>query len=344
MRESVRWYLLVFAVFMAVSSRGAAGEGTAINQAWLAKTRTEVKSVYDKYQALSMRIEAEYEIRSDKTPGSTGTIPFYPQTRRERSIRLGDNIILEQIRNLDGKDGKPNIQQIQLECDNNDYHFTLIKSKENSPYAMKDYALGKRKLPLSKRSAGLQDTVFSYFRHILGAVEDDGEYTLRALQFDDAKGLLRIECKFGTGATFAEEQIFVDPSHGWRVIERRVETPYASGTDRWTYGVTVGGLEFPNEFKNLTTYKVDKAPPNQDITGRLISLKVTDKTPDDFRLSAFGFSEPVDAPPPPPRPTRWYLWLLAAAGVCAALSFGFAYLRRRRLARNASTSLQGERL
>lgn len=323
-----RWWV---ALFLALACDGVAYPqgGEAVDPAWLVKARTEIKALYGKYQALSPRLEAECEYRSDKAPGSVGTIPFRPHTRRERTVRLGDNIILEQTRILDGA---PNRPQIRLQCDNSDYHFTLSKSREDAPYALVEYAPGKRKLPLINQGSaqGWQNQGFSYLHAALGAIENDGKHTLRALQFEDAKGLLRIEYTTAAGdSSIIKDQIYVDPTHGWRVVERQVETPSASGTDRWNYGVTVGGLEFPTEFKNQTTYKVAKAPPNMEITGRLINLKVTDKTPDDFRLSAFGIPEPVDVAPPPKR-TRWYLWLLVAAGACAALSFGFAYLRRRR--------------
>jgi hypothetical protein len=150
--------------------------------------------------------------------------------------------------------------------------------------------------------------------------------------------MLRIEFTSVTG-TPAENVIYVDPSHGWRVVERRVEASTAAETDRWTYGVVVGGVEFPSEFKTLTTFKGASAPPNMEITGRLIRLQVTEKTPEDFRLSAFGIPEPVDVGPPP-NPTRWYLWLLAAAGCCAAFSLGFAYLRRRQR-RHAAAPVPG---
>jgi hypothetical protein len=87
-------------------------------------------------------------------------------------------------------------------------------------------------------------------------------------------------------------------------------------------------MEFASGEKLQTIFKIAKAPPGSEITVRVLSLTLTDKTPDDFRLSAFGLPEPADATLPT-KPTRWYLWLLVAAGVCAALAFGFASLRRR---------------
>jgi hypothetical protein len=48
---------------------------------------------------------------------------------------------------------------------------------------------------------------------------------------------------------------------------------------------------------------------------------------EEFRLSAFGIREPVGVVWEKPTPT--YVWILVAAGVAAALAFGFRYLARR---------------
>jgi hypothetical protein len=317
------------AMFVALVSVGVARaeERAAIDPAWLDKARTEIKAVWEKYEALSLHLEEEGEIRSDKVPGSTGTLAvFRPQTRRERKVRLGDNVILEQVRILDDQPNKP---QIRLECDNSDYAFTLGKSQEDSPYALVEYAPGKRKLPLVRRGFAFVDFAFQSLHDALGAIENDGQHTLRALRFDETRGLLRIEFENVTQGITSQRALFLDPGQGWRVVEGRSESSYLVGTTRWTYGAVVGGIEFPTESKGLTTHKPGREhPPDFETTGRLIRLQLTDKTPADFRLSAFGFPEPVDVAPPP-KPTPWYLWLLAAAGACAALSFSFAYLRRR---------------
>ncbi len=59
--------------------------------------------------------------------------------------------------------------------------------------------------------------------------------------------------------------------------------------------------------------------------------EVNDSVPDtEFTLSAFGLPEPVGNTNPVPAPSRWYLWVLAAAGACAALAVGFRLLGRRK--------------
>lgn len=339
MRTRTGLYLFIMLIVVASSRSVLAKDGAVIDQVWLTKARGSIKSIHEKYKALCPRLEAECEYRYDKSPRSARTMTFQPHIRRERTIRLGDNMILEQLRILDGK---PDQLQIRVQCDNSDYHFTLGRLKESSPYALTEYAPGKRKLPLVRqgRAQGWHNEGWSHLRDALAAMENDDKYNLRSLRFDETKGLLRMDFTNSAGNSLAEEQLSLDPGRDWRVVERRVETTSLVATNRWTYGVSVGGLEFPTDLKNHTTYKDANSLPNMEVTGRLISLKLTDKTPDDFRLSAFGLPEPADVPPPP-KPTPWYLWLVAAAGVCAALSVSFAYVWRRRQARLAPAAVQG---
>jgi hypothetical protein len=327
---------LVGLVALALAGRARPADGPMIDPTWLAKARTEIKVVIEKYDKVSSRLEESSEIRSEKVPGSSGTIPFRPHTRRERVVRLDDNVIFERVR-ID--DDKPNSPKIVLECENSDYHFKLGKLGEKAAFAYLGSTLGKPKHPALGQQGGVYLAVRWYLGEALGAVENDGKHTLRALRFDETSGTLRIDYRHATDPP-ADTQLLVDPSHGWRLLERRVETPSLVGTERWSYGTTIGGMEFPTGAKNLTTYKVAKAPPNLEITSKVTSIKLTDKTPADFRLSAFGFPEPMGAPPPP-RPTRWYIWISLAAGGCAALALGFAYLRRRSQGRLASGAVPG---
>jgi hypothetical protein len=337
MLARTKCYALVLLAALAFTGGARPGKGAAIDPVWLAKASSEGKAAYQKYKALSLHMEEESSIEIKRASSSTEKAPLHPQSNRERIVRLGDNVFREQIRILDGL---PKSCQIQLQCDNSDYHFTLRKTKEDSPYALVDYTQGGRKIPLSRQDPGLPNEMLHHLRDALAAIENDGTYTLRGVRFDAMKGLLLIEFGEGAGNTAVEDQVYVDPNHDWRVVERRVKTPTLVSVDRWAYGVSVGGLEFPTEFKSSIKYKDAKAHPDMEIIEQLVSLKLTDKTPDDFRLSAFGLPEPVDVAPPA-KPTRWYLWILVVAGVSAALSFGFAYWRRRRQARLLPTPLPG---
>lgn len=326
MRRKGNWYLVVLLVLVP-GSMARPANGPSIDQAWLERTRTEGQATYAKYLALSDHLEQVWEIRADKAAtAGPGKGTFRPHVRRVRVCRLGGNVLEERIQ-FDA--AAPKVPQISLRCDNQDYHFSLRQAREGGLYALRDYALGKRKHPLTEYAHSIHGISQSYLHDVLLAIEKKNQYTLRALTFDKATGLLRAEVAGMAGNTPAQSRISLEPNHGWRVVERWVETPYLVARDRMTYGVTVSGVEFPTESKNLSTYKVAQAPPNLAITTRLISLKETDKTPADFRLSGFGLPEPVDAPPLE-KPTRWYLWILLAAAACGVLACGFAYVRHRR--------------
>lgn len=326
------------ALFLGLGFGSAACRGeNAIDPVWCAKAQIEGKAVYEKYLALEPRLEEVSECRAVRLDGGTGGGGgFSPHTRRERVVHLGDCILHERVRIFDDQPSKP---KIRLECDNPDYHFTLGKQKEDAPWALTDYGRGAGKYPLITQGFGQPSSVFSDLREAIAAATKDSKYILRALRFDAKKGLLRIDFAFHIGQDAVEKQVFLDPNHEWRVVESRVETPNAIGTDQYTYGTSVGGVTFPTEVKGTSRIKVAKGPPDTVTTTRLISIKLTDKTPDDFRLPAFGFPEPEDVPVRA-KPVPLYVWIVAAAGGCAIVAFGFGYLYRRR-SRRAAVGLQG---
>jgi len=319
MRAIGRWYLALVAALCSGTAAHTRG-GEAIDPIWLAKARTEVKEVSEKYKALAERLDEESEYRMDKVPGSIGKMPFNAHSGRRRVVRLGDNLMCEKIVTWDNE---PNKVEIRLQCDNSDYYFTLNKTREDGPYALIEYGPGKRKRPLSQPS--LHDGAYYYLNNSLAAIDNHDKYALHKLRFDDAKGLLLVEYTDRAGNQI---QTYLDPSHNWRLVELRSETPSGIGTERWSYGITIDGLEFPTECTSLATYKSADFAPNVTLTIRLIRLGITEKTPRDFRLSAFDLPEPIDVAPLP-RPTRWYLWIAAATLSAAALSILFAWLKRR---------------
>jgi hypothetical protein len=78
---------------------------------------------------------------------------------------------------------------------------------------------------------------------------------------------------------------------------------------------------------DVITPSVGDDPPHV-IHGIPLKIAKTTKAPGDFRLSAFGLPEPVEFPQE--RRVLTYVWVLAAAGVCAILAAVFRYLARRR--------------
>jgi hypothetical protein len=298
-----------------------------IDPVWLERARTEGKAAYAKYAGLVERLEESSEIRSDKASGTPeGEIPFSLGTRRDRVVRLGDNAIIEMTRTFDDK---TIATQIRLECDNADYNFALAKSREDGPYALHNYQLGARKLPLIERGGvGVHTIAYGELLPALKAAEGDQAMRLNGLHLDEPSGLLIFDFAHTAKDNPAERKVWIDPRQGWRVVEAHVSTPSLTGVTRATYGTEIEGVSFPVRTDHQVTYKVAKAPPNLVITSRVLDIKLTTKTPADFRLAAFGFDEPGEVAPQP-KPTPWYFWLLVAAGVSGALALGFTLLRRR---------------
>jgi hypothetical protein len=337
MHMSWRWRVVVFMI-LGLGGVARSAADPAIDPIWLARAKDEGEKAHEKYQALITHLEEEYESQTAKAPGSSGRIAIREGIQRMSLARLGDNIIYKRVYIPTGASNKP---QIRLQCDNNDYHFTLQQSREEASYTLAGYEVGKRRLPLTQYAARFGSPVYGKLRQALDAVKGEDKSTLQILRFDEAKGLLRIEFKNLVVKKFpAVHKMWVDPSHGWRMVEYQSRFDTSVETARMSYGVAVEGVEFPSEIKTVDRFTQANGRPDFETTERLISVKLTDKTPDDFRLSAFGLPEPVDVTPLA-KPTRWYLWILVVAGVSAALSFGFAYWRRRRQARLLPTPLPG---
>jgi hypothetical protein len=86
-------------------------------------------------------------------------------------------------------------------------------------------------------------------------------------------------------------------------------------------------IKSKTESVNNYFYKVKKKL--QGTTKIEYDLKVDDSVPDsEFTLTAFGLPEP-GGEESVKKPIPLYMWILASAGVCAVLSWGFRYLLRR---------------
>lgn len=321
-----------FALLLSAALAGPlfAADTPAIDPAWRERALTDGRAAHERYLELSERLEVVSEVSYAARPGSSGARPFQASTRRVQTVRAGDCMFREETRTAEGPKAPP---ETRLECDNADYHFTLAKGRAG--YSLADYSLGPRKIPLTRQSAGLpHETAFAELGNALEAIAGGGKYELKVLAWDKTKGLLRIGYTYTIDGPPVVNDLWVDPEHNWRVVESRGETKSGVFTDVYSYGHSVGGLDFPTGFKNHSHYKVNPAPPDLEITGKVISVAVADREPKDFRLSAFGLPEPVDAPPPRHSRTGWFV---SAAVALAVLALGFGYLARRR-AKSASTS------
>jgi len=310
---------------------------TGVDPAWRERLRTDARDAYQRYLAVANRLDEQIEVRTAPAAGGAAGQKMRPHTRRERFVRSGPNTLAEHVRVYDDDPQNP---QIRLECDNPDYYFTLTKAREDAPYALVKYALGKRDPPLADRGGRIHGLVFDYLKDVVTAAEGGGPRTLTGVRQDPATGLVQATYTLKAGDTPVERRAFLDPAHGWRVTEVRTETPSLSNVDRISYGHSVSGQDLPAEVHTLTTYKVSNGPPPMDIDARVVKVSLADTSDDAFRLSAFGLPEPADAPARPKSAPR-HLWLLGAAAVCAAGSLGLGYWYRRRAQARAACARKG---
>jgi hypothetical protein len=301
----------------------------AVDAEWLAKGNSEGAAIVAKYQALFVRLDETQEL----TVGNEN--PRGIRTMTTRSVRLGDNTMLEE-----GTTYRDPAKQrsLTLECDNADYHFSLGKTSPSSPFALTLYAPGERKLPLWKRAGGLPGEAYYHLKDAIEALAPDNRANLRAVRFDPKAGLLSIEHERPGSKPRVKEHVIIDPEKTWAITRRQAETPHAVISTDYTYGTVIDGLHYPNGSTSSTTPKPGSPLKPMRFVVRVLDIKRTEKSPEDFRLSAFGMPEPTGAAPPP-KPTPWYPWMLAAAGACGALALGFAYLRRRLKVRRSANPL-----
>jgi len=303
-----------------------------VAQAWVERVKTEGKAAYDKYAALALRLDETAEVKAKKIGTWSGKMQMFTGVRRERYVRLGDHVILEKATLPDEKEDTP---RYSVECDNPDYNFALGKTGGDRPYALRDYRLGARKLPLAAQSnIAAHDQAYSEIKHVLAAIDGTGDHALAGLRFDAGMRLLVADLRVKAKNSDIKITLIIDTTAGWRFAERRVDTKHAFGSSKFTYGKVIDGVArvaLPELIEEEVRYKSPDTSPDMSFTTRVLEVKVTDKTPADFRLSGFGLPEPADAPPPPP-PPRWHLWLLGCAAITAVLAFGFAWLRRRYMA------------
>ena len=139
--------------FVLVLTTYARSEQRPIDRDWMAKTKNEITLLVERYQSVASRLEEECETRYEykEQSGKPKSSGYQAHTLIQRSSRLGDNVILERTRNFDAE---PDRRQTQLECDNEDYNFNLIRSQPDGPYALVGYVPGIRKSPLAVRWSG----------------------------------------------------------------------------------------------------------------------------------------------------------------------------------------------
>jgi hypothetical protein len=321
--------LLIAAALISLSGSASAQVPAKIDEHWLAKCQAEGTAALAKYAALVPYLDETEEISYDSPkPGELSTIT-------SRGVRLGETALLEERRRYLGVAKQP---ELTVACDNEDYIFNLANATPSSAFTLTRYARGSRKLAVWKTVGCVHGEAFYTLKLAIEALAPSNRANLLSVRFDQETALLVIEYVRVLPKDRISIRTFIDPDKGWIIRRDQAENTYAFSTLEFSYGKVVEGLTFPTGKTSMRTPKTsgdDK--PSRAVT-RVLDLKRTTMSAEDFRLAAFGLPEPADVAPRQ-KPTPWYLWLVAAAGVCGALGFAFDYLRRRRKrARTADTA------
>ncbi len=132
----------------------------------------------------------------------------------------------------------------------------------------------------------------------------------------------------------------IDPASDWSVVESVGTTKLPEGTAETKHSFVtrnVNGLTLVTRHTQETIAQV----PGKTVKTRIVSefnpRLAAGPDSDEFTLARYGMPEPLNAAPPPPKPTPLYVWLLTAAGLFLLLAVGTRWLLRRRL-RNTQTT------
>jgi hypothetical protein len=317
MRSALVFFLC--GVLFVLARRAHSQETATIDAEWVARGATEGAALLKKYEDLLSYLEERSEATIESPPGGVG------QTTTTHSVRLQDNAMIERGRFFSDASRQP---RLSLECQNPAYHFSLGKSGKDAPYALNQYAKGERSTPVWKCTGGLHGEVFYHLKRAIEALTPEKKADLRLVRFDAASALLTLSFTLTLQDERHVQELVLAPTKGWMVISRSVEAPKMVGRYDYTYGRTIEGMHFPTGSTGVTTVKAVVPPRTTRVVVRVLDIKRTEKTPADFRLTAFGFPEPQDVAPLA-RPTPWHLWTLLAGAACGAFAFSLTYLRRR---------------
>lgn len=298
--------------------------GKDVDPVWLDRAKTEIRILLDEYRDLCAQIDVTSEVRVEQV-GTARDPKFRNKTIQMNSSSLNKNSLLEMVTTFDDDKGKPTIH---LECRNEDYSFELTKNGADSRYALAKYAPATPGEPVGLL-AGAHVIAFQEIPHIMGAIERHDGYVLKAIQWDDAKHLLhvRFDAKRGSATKpfIADQEIWLDPSNHWQIVEVNERTPRQTRHLHMTYGPSIDGPSFPVQYTEMIIPSRTGETPHQ-IKGTLKVVK-TDKSPRDFRLSTFGLPEPVGMTPEKKVPN--YVWILSAAAACGILAVVCRLLARK---------------
>lgn len=297
---------------------------SAIDEQWLQRARVEVRSWLDKYRTLSAFIEEEYELHYTRPLPLNGVRDGNATNKVVRFFgsRIGKNGMTE--RRTWFNDQTAISTDILLDCANENYQFRLRKSSIDGPYVLLAY--GQLKPDDEVPQGFFHMNAFQELAQLQQAIEAN---KLLGLQWDANRQLLmaRFRTEHNGKVVVEDEQLWLDPQDCWRVVEAKKVTVAAYFSVKLRYGQAINGLSFPSDYASEFVLKTAQSKEPDRIEGKLLRIGMSEKTPKDFRLSAFGLPEPADAVVP--RTTPNYVWLILSAGMCAILALVTKFAARR---------------
>lgn len=297
---------------------------SAIDEQWLQRAKVEVRSWLDKYRTLSALIEEEYELHYTRPLPLNGSRDGNPSNKFERFVgsRVGKNGMTERRTWFNDETAKSS--DTLLECANESYRFKLRKSRVDAPYVLLAYGQLK---PDDEVPQGFFHT--NAFQELAQLQQAIATNNLLDLQWDGDRQLLMARFRTERNGTIVveDERLWLDPRDCWHVVEIRKVTVAAYFNVKLTYGQAINGLKFPNVYSSEFLLKTAQSKAPDRIEGKLLRIGMSEKTPNDFRLSAFGLPEPAGDVVPQTTPS--YVWLTLAAGICAIVALVTKFAARR---------------
>jgi hypothetical protein len=191
---------------------------------------------------------------------------------------------------------------------------------------------------------------FSYGVQTLRQTVSDPSFkvTKVAKEIQNGQELIRVDHVYNYVRHVANDDIherrhgslWLDPSRCWCIRQSKVSTETTIRGERISdteADVVCETIDHPSGFpilKSVTEqvkifpYKTKRR--TEGSSQKDYELEVNDNVPDSaFTLTAFGLPEPGSEPVKKSIPL--FVWILVAAGICAALALGFRYLARRRV-------------
>lgn len=292
-----------------------------IDAFWLDRAKKELQTLKDQYGSTSRQLDGLDNFRFEKDP-VTDDPTYRNHTLQIKSTQLNNCYMTETIKTFDDDKDHP---IITLHCANEKYKFNLIKNNGHGPYVLSYYSAVDPNGQKENAQAIFRTFAYEGISPLLDAVENRGDKTLKALKWDEAKRVLYAHYI----AESTDIETWMEPDNNWRVIDIIRKNKLITSVTHYTYGFVIDGLPFPAQIQGKYTPAADspfasKTPFNSII---IINICKTDKTPESFRLSAFGLPEPGDSKVKGRRSKSIWGSLIIGS---ILMGFFFRYLARRR--------------